>query len=69
VSYTLMIKVPFVKIEQNRQIVCKFCQKWWLHLRSKKAATDNSKEEEEEKWNKLAPVGKEENEKCDEVIA
>ncbi|MCG7218242.1 hypothetical protein ACMBCN_00210, partial [Candidatus Liberibacter asiaticus] len=45
-----------------------YCQKWWLHLLSKKAATDSCKEEEE-KWNKLAPAGREENGRCNEVIA
>ncbi|MCG7218265.1 hypothetical protein ACMBCN_00355 [Candidatus Liberibacter asiaticus] len=44
------------------------CQKWWLPLLSKKAATDSCKEEEE-KWNKLAPAGREENRRCNEVIA
>ncbi|MCG7218795.1 hypothetical protein ACMBCN_03540 [Candidatus Liberibacter asiaticus] len=45
------------------------CQKWWLPLLSKKAATDSYKEEEEEKWNKLTPVGREKNGRYNEVIA
>ncbi|MCG7218693.1 hypothetical protein ACMBCN_03075, partial [Candidatus Liberibacter asiaticus] len=53
------------KIEISFQV--EDCQKWWLPLLSKKATTDNCKEKE--KWNKLAPTGREENGRCNEVIA